>query len=112
MPGWLILSVIVCMICGIIFYYDKRETKAGYIHKELKTCMIVCISVCMILGAAAAAYGAGRYTARQFETKAGITKSQYRTDRWKYRGILSGLVYLGGTGVVAALAFDDYFIGI
>ena len=66
----------------------------------------------MILGAAAAAYGAGRYTARQFETKAGITKSQYRTDRWKYRGILSGLVYLCGTGVVAALAFDDYFIGI
>lgn len=82
MPGWLLLSVIACM------------------------------SACIIFDAAATAYGAGRYTAREFEKKAGITKSQYRIDRWKYRGILSGLVYLGRTGGVAALTFDNYFIGI
>lgn len=64
------------------------------------------------VGLMGATYQAGRYAARQCEVRLGLTKSQYRANRWTYRAVLSGLVFTGGTtGAIVAFGFDDYYMG-
>lgn len=65
------------------------------------------------VGLMGATYQAGRYAARQCEVRLGLTKSQYRANRWTYRAALSGFVFTGGTtGAIVALGFDDYYMGV
>lgn len=78
------------------------------------------ISVAAVVGTVAgviaitgATYAAGRYAARQCEVRLGLSKSQYRANRWTYRAALAGAVFVGGTtGAIVALGFDDYYMGV
>ncbi len=111
MPGWIWLCMFACFIIGGILCYEEGKDvrkRKPYVRE-----MTVCLVVCFALGMTGATYQAGRYTARQYEAKAGVTKAEYGLNRWGYRAALSGLVFIGGgTGAVAALAFDDYYMGL
>lgn len=109
MPGWIVVCLGVSCLIGFICYYEeKRQVEQRYM--KLKT---ACLIACLILGMTGATYQAGRYAARQYEAKAGVTRAEYRMNRWGYRAALGGFALIGGgTGAVAALAFDDYYAGL
>lgn len=115
MSEWIIGSIIICCIYGTVYFknFKKKEEIKNILHtKELESLVAVCIMICIILGTTITTYRFGHLIARQYEMTSGITENQYRTNKWKYRAVLTGLTFMGGTGITIAVAFDDYFTGI
>ena len=120
LKGFTALILVGTMLMMVSMHAQASDRLDRLIEEELSKPQVWSITttatetgiVVGAVGLMGATYQAGRYAARQCEVRLGLTKSQYRANRWTYRAALSGLVFTGGTtGAIVAFGFDDYYMG-
>ncbi len=120
LKGFTVLILVGTMLMMVSMHAQASDRLDRLIEEELSKPQVWSVTttaavtgiVVGAVGLMGATYQAGRYAARQCEVRLGLTKSQYRANRWTYRAVLSGLVFTGGTtGAIVAFGFDDYYMG-